>query len=55
MKALPEMVFGNNYVKISHKTAPLQLTLNAFDALSTVDKSASNLPKVSFSKDWMSR
>lgn len=48
---LPEMIFGNNYVLLSHAASGTEMRWTAFDALDTVDKTGTDL-KVSYSENW---
>ncbi|KAI8070834.1 TIP41-like family-domain-containing protein [Gongronella butleri] len=48
----PEMIFGSNYVRLER--APLEYTLNAYDALARVDTSeeSSARIKVAYANEW---
>ena len=48
----PEMIFGDNYVKIEHLESGWGIEFNAFDALDRVDKTGSKMLQVSYSKEW---
>lgn len=48
----PEMVFGNNSVRIEHAKSGWSIDFNAFDALDRVDKTGDSMLKVSYSKEW---
>jgi hypothetical protein len=50
--APPEMIFGDNVVRIEHAKSGWGLEFNAFDALDRVDKTDGNMLKVSYSKEW---
>jgi type 2A phosphatase activator TIP41 len=50
--AVPEMIFGDNYVSISHPSSSFKLTFDAFGALDRVDKTGASRLKVSYSKEW---
>ncbi|CBX90871.1 hypothetical protein IAQ61_002344 [Plenodomus lingam] len=48
----PEMIFGDNFVRIEHAQSGWYVDFNAFDALDLVDKTGDNMFKVSYSKEW---
>jgi type 2A phosphatase activator TIP41 len=48
----PEMIFGDNFVRVEHLASGWGIEFNAFDALDLVDKSGSTMLKVSYSKEW---
>jgi type 2A phosphatase activator TIP41 len=48
----PEMIFGDNAVRIEHVTSGWSIDFNAFDALDLVDKTGDSMLKVSYSKEW---
>jgi len=48
----PEMIFGDNFVRIEHAPSGWHIEFNAFDALDRVDKSGESMLKVSYSKEW---
>ena len=48
----PEMIFGDNFVRIEHMASEWQIEFNAFDALDCVDKTGENMLKVAYSKEW---
>jgi hypothetical protein len=50
--APPEMIFGDNYVRIEHVKSGWGLEFNAFDALDRVDKTGNNMLQVAYSKEW---
>jgi len=48
----PEMIFGDNSVRIEHAKSGWSIEFNAFDALDRVDKTGDSMLKVSYSKEW---
>jgi hypothetical protein len=48
----PEMIFGDNLVRIEHEQSGWFIEFNAFDALDLVDKTGEKMFKVSYSKEW---
>lgn len=50
--APPEMIFGDNMVRIEHAESGWYIEFNAFDALDRVDKTGEKMFKVSYSKEW---
>lgn len=50
--APPEMIFGDNFVRIEHISSGWSLEFNAFDALDRVDKTKEKMLEVSYSKEW---
>ncbi|KAA8897805.1 TOR signaling pathway protein-like protein TipA [Sphaerosporella brunnea] len=49
----PEMIFGNNSVRVSHAASGFAIEFNAFDALDVVDKTgAQGMLKVAYSDEW---
>lgn len=48
----PEMIFGDNLVRIEHVPSDWSIEFNAFDALDRVDKTGDKMFKVSYSKEW---
>jgi type 2A phosphatase activator TIP41 len=48
----PEMIFGDNYVKVEHVKSGWSIEFNSFDALDQVDKTGSKMLQVSYSKEW---
>ncbi|KAL5395996.1 hypothetical protein PMIN06_000736 [Paraphaeosphaeria minitans] len=50
--APPEMIFGDNFMRIEHKPSGWHIEFNAFDALDRVDKTGDSMLKVSYSKEW---
>lgn len=51
---VPEMIFGDNLVSITHIPTGWTLNFNAFDALDRVDKTDRNMLQVAYAKDWSS-
>jgi type 2A phosphatase activator TIP41 len=49
---VPEMIFGDNYVRIEHIKSGWGIEFNAFDALDRVDKTGDTMLKVAYSKEW---
>lgn len=51
---VPEMIFGNNYLRIKHQESGKQLELNALDGLRMVDTSpdSSKSVQVSIAENW---
>lgn len=49
--APPEMIFGNNSVKVSHESG-WTIHFNALDALNLVDKTGESMLRVSYSESW---
>jgi len=50
--APPEMIFGDNSVRIEHAKSGWIIEFNALDALDLVDKKGDSMLKVSYSKEW---
>lgn len=50
--APPEMIFGDNLVRIEHIRSGWSIEFNAFDALDRVDKTGEKMFKVAYSKEW---
>jgi type 2A phosphatase activator TIP41 len=50
--APPEMIFGDNSVRIEHVKSGWTIEFNALDALDLVDKTGDSMLKVSYSKEW---
>ncbi|KAI5290719.1 hypothetical protein KEM54_000647 [Ascosphaera aggregata] len=48
----PEMIFGDNYVTISHEHSGWGISFNAFDALDRVDKTGEKMLQVAHSSLW---
>lgn len=51
---IPEMIFGDNLVAITHAPSNWTLSFNAADALDAVDKTEKNMLKVAYARDWES-
>ncbi|KAF2673696.1 TIP41-domain-containing protein [Microthyrium microscopicum] len=49
---VPEMIFGDNYVRVEHVKSGWGIEFNTFDALDRVDKTGDKMLKVSYSKEW---
>lgn len=49
--APPEMIFGNNAVRVSHESG-WAIHFDALDALSLVDKTGESMLRVSYSESW---
>ncbi|KAJ1959188.1 Tap42 interacting protein [Dispira parvispora] len=51
---IPEMIFGSNYLRITHQASGLALEWNAWDALGQVDKDLRNSAwlQVAHAKEW---
>jgi TIP41-like family len=50
--APPEMIFGDNYVRIEHVKSGWAIGFDAFDALDRVDKTGNSMLQVSYSREW---
>ncbi|KAJ5234512.1 TIP41-like protein [Penicillium citrinum] len=50
--AVPEMIFGDNFVTIEHPSSGWGISFNAFDALDLVDKTGQSMLQVAYSKEW---
>lgn len=48
----PEMIFGDNMVRIEHVHSGWHIEFNAFDALDRVDKTGERMFKVAYSQEW---
>jgi type 2A phosphatase activator TIP41 len=48
----PEMIFGDNFVRVEHAASGWHIEFNSFDALDRVDKTGDSMLKVSYSKEW---
>ncbi|OCK85978.1 TIP41-domain-containing protein [Lepidopterella palustris CBS 459.81] len=48
----PEMIFGDNFMRIEYLQSGWKIDFNAFDALDRVDKTGNAMLKVSYSKEW---
>ncbi|KAF6837900.1 hypothetical protein CPLU01_02786 [Colletotrichum plurivorum] len=51
---VPEMIFGDNLVRIEHVPTGWSISFNAYDALDGVDKTDKKMLKVAYAKDWSS-
>lgn len=49
---VPEMIFGDNLVTISHIPSGWSISFNAYDALDGVDKTGEKMLQVSYARDW---
>lgn len=49
---VPEMIFGDNLVSITHVPSGWSIAFNAFDGLDAVDKTDRNMLQVAYAKDW---
>jgi len=49
---VPEMIFGDNSVRIEHPSSGFRLDFNAFDALDRVSKTSDGMLQVAYSKEW---
>ena len=52
--APPEMIFGDNFVSITHIPSKFSIKFDAFGALDQVDKTGEKRLKVSYSQEWFS-
>lgn len=50
--APPEMIFGDNFVKLEHLSSGWNIHFNAVDALDRVDKTGDSMLKVAYSQEW---
>lgn len=50
--APPEMIFGDNAVRLEHVATGWSIEFNAFDALDRVDKTGEKRFEVAYSKEW---
>ena len=50
--AVPEMIFGDNFVAIEHAPSRWGIKFDAFGALDRVDKTGEKRLKVAYSKEW---
>lgn len=50
--AVPEMIFGDNFLQIEHEKSGWGINFNAFDALDRVDKTGQSMLQVAYSKEW---
>lgn len=51
---VPEMIFGDNLVSITHGPSNWTLEFNTTDALDAVDKTDKNMLRVAYARDWES-
>ncbi|KAL6910555.1 TIP41-like family domain-containing protein [Trichoderma evansii] len=51
---VPEMIFGDNLVSITHVPSNWTLEFNTTDALDAVDKTDKNMLRVAYARDWES-
>lgn len=51
---MPEMIFGDNMVSITHVPTGWTLEFNTADALDAVDKTGEKMLKVAYARDWES-
>jgi hypothetical protein len=54
LKGLPEMIFGYNYISLSHESG-FSMSFNAKDALKMVDNEKAPPIKVASSTKWLNR
>jgi len=52
--AVPEMIFGDNFVRIEHEASGWHIEFNTFDALDRVDKTGDSMLQVAHSRAWQS-
>lgn len=50
--AIPEMIFGDNFVAIQHASSGWGIRFDAFGALDNVDKTGEKRLKVAYSQEW---
>lgn len=51
---IPEMIFGDNLVSITHKPTGWSISFNAEDALDRVDKTGERMLRVAYAGEWSS-
>ncbi|TDZ60709.1 TIP41-like protein [Colletotrichum trifolii] len=51
---VPEMIFGDNLVSVTHIPTGWSVSFNAYDALDGVDKTGEKMLQVAYAKDWSS-
>lgn len=51
---MPEMIFGDNLVSITHTPTNWSLSFTTPDALDAVDKTEKNMLRVAYARDWES-
>ncbi|KAI0534667.1 TIP41-like family-domain-containing protein [Xylaria digitata] len=49
---VPEMIFGDNLVSITHAPTGWRIEFNARDALDAVDKTGDNMLRVAYASEW---
>jgi type 2A phosphatase activator TIP41 len=49
---IPEMIFGDNYVSLSHNASDFELSFNARDALDRVSKTEEGMLQVAVAEEW---
>lgn len=49
---IPEMIFGDNLVRVAHAPSGWSVDFNARDALDAVDKTGDKMLQVSYARDW---
>ncbi|KAH7037874.1 TIP41-like family-domain-containing protein [Microdochium trichocladiopsis] len=49
---VPEMIFGDNLVAITHEPSAWRIEFNAHDALDLVDKTDKNMLQVAYARSW---
>ncbi|MCJ1307400.1 hypothetical protein MMC25_001046 [Agyrium rufum] len=52
--AVPEMIFGDNFINVENVSQGWQLNFNTYDALDKVDKTGDSMLQVAHSKEWQS-
>lgn len=50
--APPEMIFGENFLRIEHLKTGWGIEFNTYDALDRVDKTGGSMLKVAHSREW---
>ncbi|ORY70135.1 TIP41-like family-domain-containing protein [Pseudomassariella vexata] len=51
---IPEMIFGDNVVTVTHNPTGWSISFNAYDALDAVDKTDKNMLQVAHARSWSS-
>jgi type 2A phosphatase activator TIP41 len=51
---VPEMIFGDNLVSVTHVPSGWTIEFNSYDALDGVDKTEKNMLQVAYARDWSS-
>ena len=49
---VPEMIFGDNEVRVAHEPSGWSISFNAFDALDLVDKTGRDMLQVAYAGEW---